>query len=179
MRSKAGLFDESVLCDSLYLRWASDFFTVLTTTRPATESLWPFNHSHLVRSFQLVADACHVKDACLYQLRHGGASEDTLSARRNLLEVQERGRWSSHASVLRYRKAGRAQQEIHKMHPLLRAFGTTALKATEECFRDPAVAADVFISSFGRAALEDLRARVSRSKARCARTVPQPPGGRP
>lgn len=40
---------------------------------------------------------------CLYGLRHGGASHDTLNRLRSLQQVKERGRWVTDSSVRRYK----------------------------------------------------------------------------
>ena len=55
-------------------------------------------------------DALGVQGACMYQLRHGGASDDHLAKRRPLMEIMARGRWSSTTSVFRYAKAGKVQK---------------------------------------------------------------------
>eukprot|EP00972_Heterocapsa_arctica_P097654 14410021-Heterocapsa_arctica.AAC.1 len=53
--------------------------------------------------------------AVLYQLRHGGASEDVLSGRRPMLEVLARGRWATWASLRRYAKAGLLQKLLSSL----------------------------------------------------------------
>ena len=51
----------------------------------------------------------------MYQLRHAGASADTLSALRTLEEVRRRGRWKSWTSVRRYEKGARVTELLHRL----------------------------------------------------------------
>ena len=44
-----------------------------------------------------------------YQLRHGGATDDLASGKRDFPSVKSRGRWKSDQSVRRYAKARRVQ----------------------------------------------------------------------
>ena len=50
-----------------------------------------------------------------YQLRHGGATEDLTSGRRDHNAVKSRGRWKTDGSVRRYAKSGKVQQLLGKM----------------------------------------------------------------
>ena len=52
-----------------------------------------------------------VLEPSLYALHHGGASHDAASGARSIQEIKDRGRWSSDASLRRYRKTSRAQAE--------------------------------------------------------------------
>lgn len=52
-----------------------------------------------------------------YRLRHAGASRDFLSKARTMSEIQQRGRWKAAASVRRYQKGGRIQQQLHSLPP--------------------------------------------------------------
>ena len=46
----------------------------------------------------------------LYMLRHGGASHDAMTGARGLRDIQDRGRWLTERSVVRYKKGGRVNQ---------------------------------------------------------------------
>ena len=48
----------------------------------------------------------------LYRLRHGGASHDVAHRMRTLDEVQKRGSWRSKASVARYAKPARLNEQV-------------------------------------------------------------------
>ena len=52
-----------------------------------------------------------------YQLRHGGATEDLTSKRRDHPQVKARGRWMTDQSVRRYTKIGRVQALLNKLSP--------------------------------------------------------------
>eukprot|EP00971_Amphidinium_carterae_P314808 6257802-Amphidinium_carterae.1 len=45
-----------------------------------------------------------------YQMRHGGPSHDRRCGRRSLMEIRQRGRWSTEKSVNRYEAAARLQK---------------------------------------------------------------------
>ncbi len=51
----------------------------------------------------------------LYRLRHAGASHDVAYKLRNLDQVMKRGSWRSTASVARYAKPARLNEQIQAM----------------------------------------------------------------
>ena len=84
--------------------------------------------------FRKVTVAQGLQDVCMYQLRHGGASEDILSARRTLAEVKTRGHWSQDSSVKRYAKPGMVQQLLAALSPAARAHGEAQWTRLEDLF---------------------------------------------
>ena len=56
----------------------------------------------------------------LYLLRHGGASEDLAENHRSIESVKKRGAWKSDASVARYGKSGRINEQLSRLCPRLR-----------------------------------------------------------
>eukprot|EP00959_Pyramimonas_sp_CCMP1952_P381774 7999909-Pyramimonas_sp.AAC.1 len=48
-------------------------------------------------------------------MRRGGASREIHSGQRDLLGVKKRGRWDSDASLRRYVKAGRLNEQVHRL----------------------------------------------------------------
>ena len=50
-----------------------------------------------------------IQPAVMYQLRHGGASNDYCKKTRRLDEIMTRGRWRTQASLRRYVKSGQVQ----------------------------------------------------------------------
>ena len=60
---------------------------------------------------------------CRYALRHGGASDDLLHNRRDLLGIKRRGQWVADSSLRRYAKESRLQSEVAKLHPEVLAYG--------------------------------------------------------
>lgn len=57
-----------------------------------------------------------------YQLRHSGASADTLARSRTPLEVMARGRWRTLKSVQRYAKSGALQKAVARLPSKVRRF---------------------------------------------------------
>ena len=53
----------------------------------------------------------------LYQLRHGGASHELATGRREITALAKRGRWGSMASVRRYEKGGRLTELVSRLTP--------------------------------------------------------------
>lgn len=51
----------------------------------------------------------------VYQLRHGGASDDLCAKLRDHNGVKDRGRWQTDTSVKRYAKAGKIQKLLSRM----------------------------------------------------------------
>ena len=69
---------------------------------------------------------------CRYGLRHGGASEDLVSQRREPLMVKRRGGWRTDASLKRYAKETRLQDEVRKIHPSVITYGRLVLNSLEK-----------------------------------------------
>ncbi len=119
--SKAGRFDETILLDSEYTRFLGPFWRRLASQRPGAP-LWGVRH----QAFLLVLRRCFERlgilwmHAGLYPLRHGGASHDALFRLRPLSNIQDRGRWGSSASLVRYQKLGKAQAQYQQLPDAVR-----------------------------------------------------------
>jgi len=142
LRSKTGLFDESVSLDSEWLAWAAPFLCLLKGRRAADAPLWPFQHAELVEALRSAAALLKVQDMrpCLYSLRHGGASHDCLTKARSIEAIKNRGRWQSDRSLLRYQKPGRAQLELRRLREPVLKFGMGIAEQLEACFLEPGLA---------------------------------------
>jgi hypothetical protein len=142
VKSKTGFFDEHVALDSPITAWCPPFWKALVSGRDKQAPLWPFSHAELLRSFQAACrrSGVDVLSPTSYGLRHGGASHDALLGLRRLLEIKDRGRWASEASLRRYRKASRAQLEVHRMHKDTQELGRLAADNLEHFFTFPAEA---------------------------------------
>ena len=71
--------------------------------------------------------AANVPHLC--RLRHGGASADVATKTRTLDEVQKRGAWRSQASVARYAKPARLNQQLNALpKPVLKDLQDRAAK---------------------------------------------------
>ena len=137
--SKTGTWDETVeVNDQCELDWISDcLYAKLGRDRPrASRSrgrgralpacqedgtpMMEYSHAQWSQAFSLAFKALGVPPnsaAHLYRLRHGGASHDVARRLRSLDEVQKRGAWRSTASVARYAKPGRINEQIRAMEP--------------------------------------------------------------
>ena len=101
-------------------------FVALTSRRDPEDFLWPARGAELVEEFQLAClsfGLAHLKP-CRYALRHGGASDDLLTRRREHLAVKRRGGWTTDASLKRYGKETRLLKEIGRIPPSVLAFGS-------------------------------------------------------
>ena len=117
--SKNGYWDESLPLDGGDSDpWLLPLLSLLRGSG-SDVPLWTMTHQQYVRAFK---EACrdmkldHL-DACLYGLRHAGASHDWLARRRALPAIKLRGRWTSDSSLRRYQKGALAQQELSRMNP--------------------------------------------------------------
>ena len=84
-----------------------------------------------------------------HQLRHGGASHDSLHALRSRQEVQHRGRWADDRSVRRYAKLSRAQAELAKLSSEQIGLAQAIERQAGACFHQPALARDFFLRYLG------------------------------
>ena len=111
--TKTKTSDDTVLLDGL--TWLGPLLDRFQRKRAADDFLFPGDPAALRRQWQSAMLSLGVKDACLYQHRHGGASHDALSKSRPLLEIMQRGRWQATSSLLRYAKPGK----VHRMFEML------------------------------------------------------------
>jgi len=122
--SKVGIYDENVPLSGegkrsvvavLLTIWAQICRDV------GQERLFPFRFEDLGRKFTIAARRCGLGRRTLYDLRHGGASDDGAEGK---LEgyIQSRGRWSQATSMRRYRKPGLLQEGWASMSPHAVAF---------------------------------------------------------
>jgi hypothetical protein len=134
---KTGTLDDSLMLDTEL--WLNDFYLMLITNRNHDEYLWPVRGQSAVVGF---TTACwrlglQALRPCRYGLRHGGASEDLASKRRDGLGVKRRGGWRTDSSLKRYAKETRLQAELRKIHPQVIAYGRLVLTQLELFFRHP------------------------------------------
>ncbi|CAE8724300.1 unnamed protein product [Polarella glacialis] len=104
-RSKTGTADDSILLDSPWLQWLAPAFQFMKQG-PADENLWGFNYPQYVKQFKASCQELQIH-VVPYQARHRGPSIDRARVLRSQEEVQKRGRWISHKSLVRYEKAAR------------------------------------------------------------------------
>ena len=138
--SKVGEHDESVMLDVPSLAWSTPWLQLLRTTRH-DKRIWPFSHKEYNTTFQARSVDAGVDGlGCPpYALRHGGASHDAVTATRSLAEIKARGRWRADASVRRYQKASRAQQQIHRLSDATIAYGELVGANLEAFMNNPSL----------------------------------------
>ncbi|CAE7731551.1 unnamed protein product [Symbiodinium sp. CCMP2592] len=112
--SKTGLYDNSVLLDSSYLQpWGPVLFKELAKGRKDS-NLWDFTYGELSSAINAVTKALGL-EITLYQARHSGPSIDRAQDIRSQLEVQRRGQWMSHKSVIRYERGARLASNFQSL----------------------------------------------------------------
>ena len=109
IQSKTHTFYDSVILDRPDLLWMDRLWQALKTGRPGHALLIPVNQSDLAHDIKIIFEelGCKKLGIVAYSLRHGGPSWDFMKKFRNLDEIQQRGRWRSSSSVLRYQKASK------------------------------------------------------------------------
>ena len=85
----------------------------------ADAPVFRLDHGKLASRFRDIARQLGVEKACLYQLRHGGASHDLLSKKRDKHGVMARGRWRTDSSLRRYAKPAAVQRLLQAVDPAL------------------------------------------------------------
>ncbi|CAK0845134.1 unnamed protein product, partial [Prorocentrum cordatum] len=120
---KTGVNDESILFDRE--AWLNPLLHALKQSTAPSEPLWG---QEVDRLSVLFAQACRRLSLDrlrphLHSLRHGGASDDMLSQRRQLGEIQRRGRWRTAKSLNRYTKETKLLDELAWIPPEVMELG--------------------------------------------------------
>lgn len=127
--SKTGTMDDTILVDR------PSFLGPLLGQRAAVlrprEVVFRLSADKSVAQFKEAAEALGLAGLALYQLRHGGASEDALSRSRTLGEICARGRWRSDSSLRRYAKPAMLHRLLKKLSPEGLAFCQSAWDRVE------------------------------------------------
>ncbi len=117
--TKTHVFDDTLSIDRPLL---VELVEEVAKGKNTTEFLFGQDQTLFRRRWKTAQEALGLRGTCLYQLRHGGASADTLSKRRGLLEVMTRGRWESTKSLKRYAKAGKVHQLMRQLSEAGRSY---------------------------------------------------------
>jgi hypothetical protein len=112
-RSKTGCADDSILLDSPWLQWLGPALQILKQG-PREENLWGFDYPQYVKVFRACCEDLQMH-VVPYQARHSGPSIDRARGLRTQEEVQKRGRWASHKSLVRYEKAARLASTFNQL----------------------------------------------------------------
>ena len=105
--SKSGEMADSLPLDFAWLPWVENLALQLRLGGPADDKAFPFSYVQFLAAFMDACQNLHLTAVVPYQWRHSGESLDVARRSRSLAEVQKRGRWKSHKSVMRYEKSGR------------------------------------------------------------------------
>ena len=127
--TKTGKFDESILLDDVTVPWLGKALQRHCKNRlgelkelghtyqsAKKQSMWrlgQMEHLDHLRWAAAHLGCLHLADS-LYALRHG-ASRDALEKKRDLVEVQRRGRWAHISSVRHYEGHGRIQNSLNQL----------------------------------------------------------------
>ena len=128
---KTGVWDESVLLD--LDPWIIRPLEALKSTLHPNDLLCDLAPGELKARFEAAAGLLSLGPLrpSLYQLRHGGASEDLAMQRRPLAAVQRRGRWVSDKSLRRYSKESKLLAILNLAHPEVVTFGLAVIDNLE------------------------------------------------
>ena len=118
--TKTGTMDDTIIFDQP--PWFSDLIVKNFEMLPAEAPLFPFSAAEAAFHFKLAAGAMGLPELCMYQLRHGGASEDLLGQVRDIAAIKARGRWRTESSLRRYAKPAQIQRLLNKLDKRRRDF---------------------------------------------------------
>ena len=116
--SKTGEYDESIIVDNVQFKFVEGILSRRSRRLASDAPLFILAYPLWARQFHeasLVAGLAPLGPPTLYQCRHGGASHELLARQRPLDEIRKRGRWRTDASVARYEKGGRIQQQLGRL----------------------------------------------------------------
>eukprot|EP00959_Pyramimonas_sp_CCMP1952_P178958 3741224-Pyramimonas_sp.AAC.1 len=95
--TKTGTSDETAILD--HPAWLGECLAARVRGRAPTDLIFPAPGAFVAAQFGVAAKKCGLPRFCLYQLRHGGASGDILSGRRDRETVKARGHWRTDSSL--------------------------------------------------------------------------------
>ena len=87
---------------------------------------------HTMTWFKAATAHLGLPHLCLYQLRHGGASEELLEGRRSISEIMARGRWDTSSSLRRYAKPAQLQKLLGSLPPVKASYAQQSLLALSD-----------------------------------------------
>ena len=118
--SKTQTFDDTIRLE--FTPRLGESLAALGKGRPATAPLFAADPEAFRRCWQAAQRSLGLEKTCLYQLRHGGASDDAMTSRRDSLAILVRGRWSSFKTLKRYMKPGLVQATLNRLSSPDRAY---------------------------------------------------------
>ena len=114
---KTGDVDVSLPLDLEYHQFLVPLWRAFVRGKAGHMRVWSFEYPQLRQAWRDASSRLrlgHLR-ATLYGLRHGGASHDRSLGLRHLSDIQKRGGWRSHSSVVRYEKHGRLGRQLQRL----------------------------------------------------------------
>ena len=105
--SKTETFDDTVVLD--LPEWAGPALLSWTRGSKPTGAMSKTPDDEMVLLWKQALASLGIPSAVMYQLRHGGASNDFCKKTRRLDEIMARGRWRTQTSLRRYVRSGQVQ----------------------------------------------------------------------
>ena len=117
--SKTQVYDEVIPFDLPFYSFLPGALRWLKASTPPGEPLSPFTLVRVSSLFKEAAEDMGLASLTpqLYQLRHSGPSVELALQLRTLANVKLRGRWRTDASVARYLKPGRVNEQLQRLAP--------------------------------------------------------------
>ena len=142
---KTGVFDNSIPIDKADLQWlGQELLHRKKVLNKTSDLMFNFNMEEFRKQFQRSATLLGLDGLHPYQLRHGGATEDLSSQKREYSAVKSRGRWKTNSSIRRYGKIGKVQQLLNKISASQIAYCKWADKNLEKYFKGVVVPRSVW-----------------------------------
>ena len=126
--SKTGMTDESLRVDIAPYLCLVPALKRLAAATSENDKVFPFSYGTWARRFEDAAGRSGLAALAptLYQLRHGGASQDAATKGRTTAEIKKRGRWLDDRSLIRYENGGRVTELLRRLPPAARKAATGA-----------------------------------------------------
>ena len=124
LMTKTGLQNVSLALDLQRQQGMAEILVEFAKRRPEKQPLWDITYDRFRNAFKmaLLTIGAGQLEATPHTVRHGGASHDRFCSARSLQEVQQRGGWKSHDSVVRYDKHALITKQMAKLDPLVLRF---------------------------------------------------------
>ena len=139
--SKCGTFDDAVRLDrpTSIPSWKSLLYPLLAECRRnKSEWVWPFKHKEFVAAWRSAVEILGVPQYdSPYLLRHAGPSHDRALGLRTIEAIQQRGRWSTRTSMVRYEKQSRLQRNWAALAPSTKVLATEVDRRLKEFLARP------------------------------------------
>jgi hypothetical protein len=129
--TKTGTMDDTILIDKP--SWLPGLLRQHFAHLAPGDPLFPLEASHTVSLFKNAAIALGLPaQVCLYQLRHGGASDDLLTKERAMADIKSRGRWKTESSLRRYAKPAQVHRLLASLPPEKLLYARSSWQHLEE-----------------------------------------------